>query len=749
MRLYVWLFARSAAVGIFCCSHAVLALASPTGATEPAAPGSSTSVSSDSPALGEIVVTATKTGATALQKTPLAISAFSAAELAQSGVSSVKDLVEFAPGLALSQNNVNAEIYIRGVGSNNVYAGSDPDVTVQVDGVYIARPSAQFGEYLDVDRVEVLRGPQGTLYGRNAAGGTINVISRAPTDTFEAEEQLTLGNYYLVHEQALVSGPLVPNTLQASVAIDYINHRPYIDNVVGGQPGSGDANHGTIRGQLRFEPTDTVTATTRADYLVSDENIQASNHLLAPYLANGGAPIANGTIGNYLQEALNTPQSVYTHTGGVSEDVDVTLTPGLDLKSITAYRQDDFSGSLDSDSTERSLSVGRLLQEVEDQFSQELDLSGKASIFDFVTGAYYFHENDANGIVAVTPTVGHSTHPDIHTNSEAVFAQSTAHILSNVGLTLGVRYTHEEKSLDTNAATFNPVTGILAPGSPFLSHNDMENSAVTPKFGLDWQVTPDVLLYISATRGYKSGGFNYAATTVPTETFGPEKLWSYEAGAKTEFFDRRMRLNVTAFHYDYSSLQVQSLLAVGVTSIENAASAKVNGAEAELSVKPLAPLELTANLAYLDASYNTFINDAVPAALKPYVATSSRYDAANGTYDASGNYLNDAPRFSSLIAVQYSHEVNGDGSLFGRAEYSWKSRQYFDPTNASILSQDGFGLANVYMGYHSVNGTWGVKLFAKNVTGKQYIIAAAAQSLTPVGFVGQPRTYGITMTKNW
>ena len=181
---------------------------------ETATPGPNGEIEPAGSQLEEIVVSASKTGLTRLQDTPMAVTAFDADQLAKSGVSDIKDLVEFVPGLNIAQAQVNAQISIRGIGSSNIYAGSDPDVTMQIDGVYIARPAAQFADFVDIDRIEVLRGPQGTLYGRNAVGGTINIISRAPGDEFHAEEVLTGGNYGTVQEQGYVSGPLIRDKLQ-------------------------------------------------------------------------------------------------------------------------------------------------------------------------------------------------------------------------------------------------------------------------------------------------------------------------------------------------------------------------------------------------------------------------------------------------------------------------------------------------------------------------------------------------------
>jgi len=264
-----------------------------------------TKSSDASEGLQEIVVTATKTGETQAQKTPIALSVYSTDQLNNSVANNVKDLVALTPSLNVSQTTASAEIFIRGIGSNNVFNGSDPDVTMQADGVYIARAFGQFADFLDVSRVEVLRGPQGTLYGRNAVGGTINVISRAPTDEFAAKVQTTLGNFSLLQTQGYVSGPLVQGLLDASLSVNYITHSPWEDNLVAGQPGLVDANHGGVRGQIRLRLTDKVEMTTRADWSKADESFDSSTHLLAPFAP---ARLASSIVGDYTHVANLAPE---------------------------------------------------------------------------------------------------------------------------------------------------------------------------------------------------------------------------------------------------------------------------------------------------------------------------------------------------------------------------------------------------------------------------------------------------------
>ena len=319
-------------------AFAQTATPAPGGATKPA----------DSQ-LEEIVVSAAKTGPTRLQETPMAVTAFDADQLAKSGVSDIKDLVEFVPGLNIAQAQVNAQISIRGIGSSNIYAGSDPDVTMQIDGVYIARPAAQFADFVDIDRIEVLRGPQGTLYGRNAVGGTINIISRAPDDDFQAEEVLTAGNYGTVQEQGYVSGPLIADKLQGSFSVNYLRHDAYIQNIVPGGHDIDTGNEGGFRGQLRYEPSEEIVATTRFDLSLLGEYFPSYTTTLAPVL---GAPLQNSVVGDYHKVAINTPQYTDNKSGGVSEDIRWAINPNMDLTSITAARFSNYNLTKDNDGTE-------------------------------------------------------------------------------------------------------------------------------------------------------------------------------------------------------------------------------------------------------------------------------------------------------------------------------------------------------------------------------------------------------------
>jgi iron complex outermembrane receptor protein len=708
--------------------------------------------------LEEIVVTAQKTSAAAVQRTPIALSAFSAADLKNTLTTGLKDLGTQTPGLVISQVAQSASIYIRGVGTNNVFNGSDPDVTLQIDGVYLARPNAAFADFLDVERVEVLRGPQGTLYGRNAVGGTINIISKQPSDTFVAGQELTVGNFAMVQEEAYLSGPLVPGKLQASLAVNYLRHDAYEKNIAPGGNDIDNANRGGVRGQLRWEPADNINATTRFDFNASDERSQSDSVLLAP-VAN--ALLANSVIGSNSKVALDSPQGGWTHDGGVSEEINWEIDPRLSLKSISAYRKNAFHLNVDTDITEILFNVADQ-NEHEREITQEFDLQANYGNFEGVAGLYYFDETDRSlGIAQVYPSplvssappgpVYAQLTPSTSSTAEAAFAQGIYHLTPSVALIAGYRYTLEHRQLDQNFQNYITfgTERFDSPGFPFVNSTTRHFHGSTPKFGIDWNVTDDAMIYFSATRGYKSGGLNWTASTVATESFNPETIMSYEIGAKTEWFDRRLRVNLTGFKYNYRNLQVESLVNATSIAIGNAATASTKGLEAEINVKPTPNWRFTSNLTLLNATYASYPDAAVPATLQSYVAGLPQFNAATGTFNASGNHLDAAPHVTASLAAQRSWNVHQGSTVYARGEYYWQDRVYYDPTNLAVQSQGPYGLINMYIGYNTTDGLWQVQLWGKNLADRSYIIAAAANGLGPSGLIGSPRTFGARLTRNF
>ena len=378
---------------------------------------------------------------------------------------------------------------------------------------------------------------------------------------------------------------------------------------------------------------------------------------------------------------------------------------------------------------------------------QEFDLNAHYGAFEAVGGIFLFAEHDPAQFQTITPTSLTVYRPTTNTRSAAIFAQGTYHLTSELGLTAGLRYTDEEKTgywdYHNYAEPAGRVLGSFDPGS-----NEQHYHAATPKFGIDWKALPDMLLYVSATEGYKSGGMNYVATSVAAETFAPEKIWSYELGAKTDWLERRLRLNLSAFKYDYSNLQVQALLQPGLATITNAATADVKGVEVELSAKPISSVTLSAAWSLLDARYSDFPRVSVPAPTKPFLTGSPLYDAALGTYNAAGNYLNNAPPESLALSAEYGHRLAGGASTFLRGESYWQEKVYFDPTNVSLYSQPAYWLFNASLGYVSSDGLWRAELFGKNLLNKEYLIVISTVA-TAGGAPGPPRTFGVRLSRNW
>jgi iron complex outermembrane receptor protein len=700
---------------------------------QPAPPGPA-AVRDD--AIPDIVITATRTGETAAQRTPIAISVLSGDRLGLSGATDVRSLVAITPNLNVSQTTASAQIYIRGIGSNNVFNGSDPSVTVQSDGIYIARAFGQFADFIDVDRIEVLRGPQGTLYGRNAVGGTINIISRRPTDEFSARAQVTVGTFDLFQVQGYVNVPLVPGLLAASLSGNYLRHDHYIDNVVPNQPGTNNADRGGLRFQARLTPSSSVEMITRIDWSKLSEDIETGDHLFTPFPA---APLATSLIGDFTRVALNSPHTNNQEIWGISEEINLTLSNVFRLKSLTAFRHSEYDLTVDTDGTELTRNIGRQI-DLSRQFTQEFNLTANTAAFDGVAGVYYFREHETSLVQSDVPPPGpnfrNAVTPVAHARSVAAFAQGIFHVTEALNLTVGIRYTRDRKQVDQTYNRTSLANGASLPGFPFIASATRQFDAFTPRFGVDYTVVPGLMLYASATRGFKSGGTNYAALTPAALSFEPETIWAYEGGIKSDWFGRRLRVNVTGFIYDYSNLQVQQLIGPGDTRITNAANARVTGLEIETIARPFDSLLLTANYTFLDAHYVDFTNAAVSASVVPFL---TRPRNPNGSYDASGNQLNAAPRNTFSATAQFSQPLAG-GSAYLRGEYYWQSRAYYDPTNVAIMSQAAYDLVNLALGWNSRDSTWNIQLLARNVTQTRYVTTVTAIGVVPGGIAAPPRT---------
>jgi len=674
-------------------------------------------------ALAEIVVTATKSRATALQDTAIAVSAYAGDLLDKTQVNSIRNLVTSTPSVFLGENSGHAILTIRGIGSSNVFTGSDPSSAVYLDGVYIARPYSQIFNLYNIERVEVVRGPQGTLYGRNSSGGAINIISTKPNDDLSAKAQIAVGNYQLIELQGVLNLPLVPDKLAMSVAGQYRVRDGFVKNVVPGvRDVQSDDSH-SVRAQLRYA-SDVIEAVTRFDYSKQTGVPGSYTALLQPLNA-----LTDSILGDFKKTAHDSHDSQRVVAWGISEDINVKFDDNLSFRSITAYRDNDAKFLFDSDSSNLH-NTESALDDKSNQFSQEFNLIGNFKNLELVSGVYFFREKaKAEDRVFVFPTnLVRQYFPVVKTESWAVFAQGSYRIDDNLSLTLGGRYTWEKKDIDQYAGTFLLPDISPLPGSPAIYEKSEKYRAFTPKFGIEYRYDSG-LVYASVTRGFKSGGYNFSSLD-PNQGFGPEYLWSYEAGIKKSWFGRSLTTNISAFHYDYSDLQVTAALGGGIINIGNAASADVDGIEFEFDSQPLAGLRVAGNFSWLDARFVDF-----PGALS----------LTNQPFNAAGNRLPFASKYSGSISGQYEIAFDDESSLTPRLEVNWKSKTHFHTTNTQLLSQKAFTLANAYLTYEFKNRKMSTTLWAKNIFDKEYSVNRTHFTARYAAIVGEPRTFGISI----
>lgn len=664
-----------------------------------------------------IIVTATKTGASDLQHVPLAISAYSAETLDATGAVSLSDIVAYTPGYTYTSNSVWSISSIRGVGTNNVFAGGDPSATLQVDGVYYGRPTGANLDFLDVERVEVLRGPQGTLYGRNAVAGTTNVITREPSDDFMGTVKLSVGEYGLMRPEFAVSGPLVDEKVSFSLAGRYSKRDGYIKQLVAGGEDLWDENRKSIRGKLKFAPNETMSLVLAADYSDADEGYNFATVRITPSANDGFNP-------GFFEAATDDPNQYELTQWGTSATWKWDISDQLELTSITAYRDSDSILNGDLDFTALPLFTTRAFVEEQNQFTQEVNLSGRFNKAEFIAGLFYYHENaDSYFNATITDSLLLSQGIDVETDSYAAFAQVKYQLSDRLSVTGGVRYTEDEKSTSNDygiSFALDPTLTdgglgadplIEAPGSEIFT-DTAKFDAFTPKLGLEFQANDSVLGYASITKGFKSGGYNLLIdpASASRARYNPEEVWAYEGGIKSRVnVPFPGTINLAGFYYDYEGLQVNQFVFLGASVaqlVSNAPAAKISGLEIETNLHPNEHISFGGHLAYLNATYN---------------GSFTAEDSLNGgQIDADGRILSDAPKWSGGIFGELRDDF-GDYEASVRADVSFKGDVFYSPLNAPELGADAYTFANLSMNLkHTDSGlSFGVR--ANNITNKKYI----------------------------
>jgi iron complex outermembrane receptor protein len=734
----------------------------------------------------EIVVTA-RYRRENLQNTPLAITAVSGADLEKRGVGNVTDLSGQAPNLTINPGGAGygpaAFATIRGIGMNDFSLAFEPGVAIYIDGVYEARPIGAAMDLLDLDRIEVLRGPQGTLFGQNAIGGAIRLISKKPDGSGDGYVEATYGRFNRREIKGSFDGTLVPDRLFVRVSgssntrdgyfkvYDFACAHPDLAGSL--QPTTtaancqvdteGDVNIQTLRGALRFVASDDLEFNIIADYQNQHQKQPADKlGVIATTGDNAGyTPIWNQTVAIPLygipydnRFVTDSPFSSYNNyrsaiTGldypnrnnieqyGVSGTIDWSLGDHIKLKSITAYRH--YLAEFGVNSSGSPLAIN--LTDEHDphrQFSQEVTLSGDAGPLEWTLGGYYYdgHDGDYGTAEVYPPTIIAFYFDDEQSQTnKAAFVHGVFHATDKLSLTGGIRYTDEKKSISILRRSLID-DQLLFPVTD-LSEHDKKWS---PMANIAYQWTPDVMTYVQVATGFRGGGFSPRPNDqTQIKSFGPESLTSYEAGFKTSLFDRKVRLNGAVFYSKYKGIQLPSLYVdnngIIATVTQNVGKAHIAGAELELEARPVAGLELNANVGYLH-----YKNDDLGAA------------AGVGGGPTLDTVPPRTPKFNFSAGAQYEFLTGGGWSITPRMDVTYQSKVYFNSSNTQFASQDGYALVNARVTFATPDGKWSLAVFGTNLTDKVY--STGALDLID-GFgtgelsIAPPREWGVSVRRSF
>lgn len=712
------------------------------------------------PVLEEIVVTAQKREER-LQDVPLSVSAMSAEELEASGITRLDDIARYTPGLFFETIGIaRPQVYIRGIGSAAFDAGSDPSIAIFVDEVYVARFTGLMFDLYDLERIEVLKGPQGTLFGRNAAGGAIHVVTRGPTSeptgTFAAE----VGNYDWRTLRAGLSGPLGSDKLLYRVSTGIKESEGYILNTSSGERHQDEGSVG-LRAQLKYLPSDHFDALLTVEHGRDDIGMLAEQNVTDNVLFRPPGDLAAAPDGLSLDQQYNTDGYQEREAIFVSAHLNWRVGPG-DITSISAWRRNEFEELHDLDASAFD-TLDRFALEDGKTFSQELRFTSDAgdTPLQWVGGLYYLHEDtyrDESWAVGTDTAFALFLNGgqrfwlqdviDVATDSYAAFGQATYALTPELNLTVGARYSRDEKSaqrfLDNNGigSQCSPVApcgpfpfNVLLPAN-FSVENSRSWNSFDPQVTVDYHAGDDLMLYATYREGFKSGGFQPSIPANPDRAsfiFDPEEVRSWEAGMKSELLGRRLRLNMAVFHNRYEDLQFVTGTGVGaggapIVVIDNAAQATSKGAEIGVQARPFEAFELDVGYSYVDATIDEYIDDA-------------------GT-DQSGKQMIRTPEHQLSTVGEYTLPFGQDGSLILRGEYSYRSRVYFDPGNTPATSQGSFGLYNLRIGYQRDDAPWSLAVWGRNLGDELYCQNVITLSASTVGIchTGPPRTYGVSFS---
>ncbi|MBD1550595.1 TonB-dependent receptor [Pseudomonas typographi] len=714
----------------------------------------SSDAQADGPATGDylpkVTVTAQKREETA-QEIPSAISVLSGDKVRDDALQSANEITRYIPNASAGTTEAHGRPrwWIRGLGTGDQGANTVSPVGIYVDDVYIANISATAFPLFDLERVEVLRGPQGTLWGKNTTGGAINFISRKPTFDPSGYFKIGAGNYNDRVVEGAASDALVDDRLAARVSFHHEARDGYNENIA-----DNDDRGGLEDDAVRLQFLANIN-----DNLQANLNLHArSYHDTAGYstVSYGLQPNGNNQFGYHIDPKqgkvnFNSKYESDVDQAGTSLNLDWQL-GDLTLTSITAFEHFTRDGFSDGDNTPQELQRSYSYADSR-QWSQEIRLaSAKADRLSWVVGFHYFnedlHSTGVNAALAnpyITPYYNNLSY-DQRTESYALFGSSTFHFTDAFSVTAGLRWTRETKDIDlsrlqnSGAANFTGSdwwkTSSVGSALAVNAVQDERNTWSDWTYDLtpEYRLSDNARVYFRYAYGFRSGGYNTGATNQATvATVDPEFLTAYELGLKSEWFDGRLNANAAVFYYDYKDIQLNIVSAVDnqtVSRLANGAKGEVYGGEFEIEAIPVQNLHLTASLGLLHTEFT---------------------DYTSGSNDYSGNKFVRAPSVSAVIGADYRIPLAVGGALVLGTDWDTRSRQYFFSNDQSAsMRTGGYTLGNARVTYELPGDATHVTLYANNVTDKEYRSHTLPGGYQTAGVMyGDPRTFGVSVTTDF
>jgi len=697
--------------------------------------------------LEDTVVTATKTGATMLQKTAMSITAFGEEELNKRSSFNLTDLADFAPNVNVWTSAAESVIYIRGIGNSSSGIFQEPNVGVYIDGVYMERGfAASMADFVDVERVEILRGPQGTLYGRNSTGGAMNIITKAPSDelTFKLAGEAARFDRYRF--DGTISGPLVDGKINGRLTASTTTWEGHYDIVAG--PTDQDNEFHSVRGSLDFNLHDNLDILLRADYQERENGTPISKLFTND---PNGQSAAYVLPNDFYDVKLNQSTEKSQKNWGFSGHITWRFPSNMTFRSITAYRHYEMDSSFDADATDLLIGVLKEQAEVK-SFSQELQLDGTYGALTWLVGAYYYYLDDFYHYYdqSLSNFFIINTFPTQETDAYALYTNLNYMLTERFKLGAGIRYSYEEKNsreedvfLTITPPGMDPFDILLLPTE--IAEKDF--SSVTPRLAGEFILTDDAMIYATIARGFRSGSF-FAPNRLSgfDSSIDQETNWSYELGLKSDWYDKRLRVNLAGFFIQYEDMIVATAVYNPITDgflsyRTNAGESEIWGLELEAMARPMKALTLNLAIGWLDTEYTK------------YLAVSRTPDPVTGrptSVDLSGNKLPYSPELQMALGAQYVLTMGDRGFLTIRGDLSWQDKVYFDVYNEEVFSRDDVTLLNGFMRFETADARWSVEVYGKNLADKEYLMSQGPAGLADVvGTAGLPRTYGLRVSYSY